>query len=210
MVVVGYGWCGKGVASRARGMGANVTVTEVSPLRALEALMDGFRVCPMIEAAAYGDVFITVTGNKHVIRGEHFEKMKDGAMVCNSGHFDVELDIPALAKMAKATNKGVRNNVDEYVLSDGRRIFLLADGRLINLSAAEGHPASVMDMSFATQGLAAEWAVKNSGDLSPKVYDVDKKIEDWVATLKLQAMAVQIDELTPAQREYLASSGEGT
>ena len=136
--------------------------------------------------------------------------MKDGAMVCNSGHFDVELDIPALAKMAKATKKGVRNNVDEYVLPDGRRIFLLADGRLINLSAAEGHPASVMDMSFATQGLAAEWAVKNSGDLSNKVYDVDSKIEDWVAELKLQAMAVKIDELTAEQREYLASSGEGT
>jgi len=210
VVVIGYGWCGKGVASRASGMGANVTVTEVSPIRSLEALMDGFRVCPMIEAATYGDVFITLTGNKHVIRGEHFEKMKDGAMVCNSGHFDIELDIPALAKLAKTTNKGVRNNVDEYVLSNGNRIFLLAEGRLINLSAAEGHPASVMDMSFATQGLAAEWAVKNSGDLSAKVYDVDSKIEDWVASLKLQAMAVKIDELTPAQREYLASSGEGT
>ncbi len=210
VVVVGYGWCGRGVASRARGMGANVTVTEVIPLRALEAVMDGFRVCPMAEAAGYGDVFITVSGNKHVIRGEHFEKMRDGAIVCNSGHFDVELDIPALAKLAGTMNKGVRNNVDEYVMPGGRRIFLLADGRLINLSAAEGHPASVMDMSFATQALASEWAVQNESRLSPKVYDVDPQIEDWVAALKLQSMGVKIDELTSAQKDYLASSGEGT
>ena len=210
VVVTGYGWCGRGVASRARGMGSNVTVTEVNPLRALEAVMDGFRVCPMSEAAEYGDVFITVTGNKHVIRGEHFEKMKDGAMVCNSGHFDIELDIPALTKLARTVNKGLRNNVDEYVLADERRVFLLAEGRLINLSAAEGHPASVMDMSFATQALCAEWAVKNEGKLAVKVHAVDNQIEDWVATLKLRSMNVNIDELTPAQKEYLASSGEGT
>ncbi len=210
VVVVGYGWCGRGVADRSRGMGANVTVTEINPLRALEAVMDGFRVCPMAEAATYGDVFITVTGNKHVIRGEHFGKMKDGAIVCNSGHFDVELDIPALAKMASAKNEGLRNHVDEYVMSDGRRIFMLADGRLVNLSAAEGHPASVMDMSFATQALAAEWAVKNEDKLTVTVHDVDPQIEDWVSKLKLRSMGINIDTLTAEQKKYLASSGEGT
>ncbi len=210
VVIGGYGWCGRGVADRARGMGASVTVTEVSPLRALEAVMDGFRVCPMALACTYGDIFVTVTGNKHVVAKQHFEKMKDGAIVCNSGHFDVELDIPALAAMAASRNNGVRDNVDEFVLPDGRRIFLLAEGRLVNLSAAEGHPASVMDMSFATQALASEWAVKNESNLTHKVYDVDPLIEEWVSALKLKSMGVQIDELSSGQKEYLESSGEGT
>jgi adenosylhomocysteinase len=210
VVVAGYGWCGRGVSSRARGMGALVTVTEVDPLKALEAIMDGFNVCPMSEAAAFGDLFITVTGDKHVIRKEHFAKMKDGAMVCNSGHFDVEIDIPTLAKMSKKVNKGVRHCVDEYVLRDGRRIYLLAEGRLVNLSAAEGHPASVMDMSFATQALSTEFAVKNKGRLPVKVHNVPKEIDAWVARLKLQSMGIRIDKLTAEQKEYLASSGEGT
>lgn len=209
LVVLGYGWCGRGVADRARGMGANVTVTEVNPLKALEAVMDGFRVCPVSEAVTYGDIFVTVTGNKHVIRGEHFEKMKDGAIVCNSGHFDVELEIPALARMAKTVNKGVRRCVDAYVMADGRRIYLLAEGRLVNLASAEGHPASVMDMSFATQALCAEWAVRQEG-LTAHVYEVDRQIEDWVAKLKLQSMGVKIDQLTPEQDAYLASYAEGT
>jgi adenosylhomocysteinase len=210
VVVVGYGWCGRGVADRARGMGANVTVTEISPLKAIEAVMDGFRVCPMDEAAAHGDVFITVTGNKHVIRGEHFAAMKDGAIVCNSGHFDVELDIPSLEKQASTVNHSVRNNVDEYVLGNGNRVHLIAQGRLVNLSAAEGHPASVMDMSFATQALATEWSIKNCDSLVPKIYDVDEDTESWVAKLKLESMGVNIDALTADQIAYLASSEEGT
>jgi adenosylhomocysteinase len=210
VVVCGYGWCGRGVAMRARGAGAIVTVTEVDPLRGLEAVMDGFDVRPVGEAAAIGDIFVTVTGNKHVIRREHFAKMRDGAMVCNSGHFDVELDIPALRKLATKVNRGVRDNVDEYVLSKGRRIYLLADGRLVNLSAATGHPASVMDMSFATQALTGEWAHKARGGLDTRVHDVPVKIEEWVAKLKLDSMGVKVDKLTPVQKKYLESSGEGT
>jgi adenosylhomocysteinase len=208
--VAGYGWCGRGVASRARGLGANVTVLEVDPIRALEALMDGYSVAPMAEAAKYGDLFITVTGDKHVIRREHFAKMKDGAIVCNSGHFDVEIDIPALAKLAKKVNSGVRNFVDEYVLKNGRRIFLLAEGRLVNLSAAEGHPASVMDMSFAGQSLATEYARQNAGTLAVAVHPVPRKIDEWVARLKLESEEVKIDKLTAEQKAYLSSAGEGT
>lgn len=210
VVVSGYGWCGRGVSERARGMGAHVTVTEVDPLRALQAVMDGFNVVPMAEAAKYGDLFVTVTGDKHVLRREHFAKMKDGAVVCNSGHFDVEIDIPALKKMAKKVNRNVRNNVDEYVLRGNRRIFLLAEGRLVNLSAAEGHPASVMDMSFATQALATEFAKKSGKKLGIGVHNVPVRIEEWVAKLKLKSMGVAIDTLTAEQKKYLASSGEGT
>jgi adenosylhomocysteinase len=210
VVVVGYGWCGRGVAMRARGAGAHVMVTEISPLRALEAVMDGFDVKPMSQAAAEGDLFITVTGNKHVLRGEHFKRMRDGAIVCNSGHFDVELDIPALRKLSKKVARDVRTNVDEYILGPKQRIYLLAQGRLVNLSAATGHPASVMDMSFATQALAADYVRKSSGSLSIGVHDVPAEIEDWVAALKLKAMSVRIDKLTPDQAKYLDSSGEGT
>lgn len=210
VIVAGYGWCGRGVSARARGLGAKVTVTEVDPLKALEAVMDGFDVCPMAEAAAYGDLFITVTGDKHVLRREHFAKMKDGAIICNSGHFDVEIDIPALGKMAKKLNKDVRHCVDEYVLANGKRVFLLAEGRLVNLGAAEGHPASVMDMSFATQALSTEYAVRRRGKLSAAVHNVPKEIDAWVARLKLQSMGVRIDKLTAEQKAYLASSGEGT
>lgn len=210
VVVAGYGWCGRGVATRARGMGAHVIVTEVNALRALEAVMDGFEVMPMIEAAARGDLFITVTGNKHVLRREHFERMPDGALVCNSGHFDVEIDIPALKALAVRCERQVRDFVDTYHLPDGRRIHLLAEGRLINLSAAEGHPASVMDMSFATQALATEWARRHEGQLERRVHEVPAEIEDWVSRLKLQSMRVRIDELTPEQEEYLASSEFGT
>ncbi len=210
VVVAGYGWCGRGVAMRARGAGALVTVTEVDPLKALEAVMDGFDVRPMSQAATFGEVFITVTGNKHVIRAEHFRKMRNGAIVCNSGHFDVEIDIPALKKMARKVVKGVRPNVDEYVINSKKSIFLLAEGRLVNLSAATGHPASVMDMSFATQALAAEWCYKRKGRLTVGVHDVPRRIEDWVAKLKLQAMNVKIDRLTREQVIYLASSSEGT
>ena len=210
VVVAGYGWCGRGVAMRARGAGAIVTVTEIDPLKALEAVMDGFEVRPMSEAAAIGEVFITVTGNKHVIRAEHFRKMRPGAMVCNSGHFDVEIDIPALAALAQNVVKDVRPMVTEYVINRRKSIFLLADGRLVNLAAATGHPASVMDMSFATQALAAEWIVKHARKLEVAVHDVPRTIEDEVAQLKLRAMGVKIDRLTPEQAKYLASSGEGT
>jgi len=209
-VIAGYGWCGRGTATRARGMGANVTVTEVDPVRALEAVMDGFNMCTMAEAATFGDVFITVTGDKHVLRAEHFRKMKDGAIVCNSGHFDVEIDIPALKKLSKKVNANVRHCVDEYILRNGRRIYLLAEGRLVNLAAAEGHPASVMDMSFSTQALATEYARKKSGKLEPAVHDVPKAIDSWVAKLKLQSMGITIEKLTAEQKAYLASSGEGT
>ncbi len=210
LVVAGYGWCGRGVAMRARGAGALVTVTEVNPLKALEAVMDGFDVRPMSEAAAIGDVFITVTGNKHVLRAEHFRRMKDGAIICNSGHFDVEIDIPALRKMSKKVIKGVRPFVDEYVISRKKSIHLLADGRLVNLSAATGHPASVMDMSFSTQALVAEWCKKQCTKLPAVVHDVPKQIEDWVAKLKLRSMEVAIDRLTREQVTYLTSSSEGT
>ncbi len=207
VVVAGYGWCGKGFAMRAKGMGASVYVTEVDPVKALEAAMDGFSVTTMEKAASVGDLFCTVTGNIGVIREEHFKKMKDGAVVCNSGHFDVEIDIPALQKLASGVRKDVRKFVDEYTVG-GKRIYLLADGRLVNLSAAEGHPASVMDMSFATQALASEWMSKQK--LAPAVYDVPEEIENMVATTKLAAMGHTIDVLTPEQQKYLSSWQEGT
>ena len=210
VVVAGYGWCGRGVAMRARGAGAIVTVTEVDPLKALEAVMDGFDVRPMSTAAEIGEVFITVTGDKHVLRAEHFRRMKNGAIVCNSGHFDVEIDIPALRKMSQKVIKDVRPLVTEFRISRNKSIHLLADGRLVNLSAATGHPASVMDMSFATQALASEWIVKKGRKLSVAVHDVPKSIEDQVAKLKLQAMGVNIDRLSREQALYLESSGEGT
>ncbi|HLB73955.1 MAG TPA: adenosylhomocysteinase [Sedimentisphaerales bacterium] len=210
VVVAGYGWCGRGFAMRARGMGAIVVVTEIDAVKALEAAMDGFEVMPMAQAAKVGDLFVTLTGNKHVIRAEHFRVMKDRAVVCNSGHFNVELDIPGLKSISRKVNRNVRNHVDEYVLKNNRRIHLLAEGRLINLAAAEGHPASVMDMSFATQALEAEYVVKEKDQLGAQVYDVPSQIEEQVSTLKLESMSISIDTLTPEQVEYLASSGEGT
>jgi adenosylhomocysteinase len=210
VVVAGYGWCGKGVASRARGMGSKVIVTEVDPIRALEAAMDGFEVMSMKEAAKIGDLFITLTGDMHVIGKEHLKAMKDGAVVCNSGHFDIEIDLKALKQMAKKEEKNVRNFVDAYTLPGGKRIFILGEGRLVNLAAAEGHPASVMDMSFATQALASEWAVKNRGKLKPQVYEVPKSVEDWVATLKLSSMGIRIDRLSDEQEKYLTSWNVGT
>ena len=208
-VVAGYGWCGRGLASRARGLGADVIVTEVDPTRALEAVMDGYRVMSMNEAAKVGDVFCTVTGNKSVITKEHFEAMKDGAIVSNSGHFNVEIDIPALEKLA-SSKRTTREFVEEYSLKDGRKINLLGEGRLINLAAAEGHPASVMDMSFANQALASEYMVKNHGSLEKKVYGVPAELDRRVARLKLESMGIKIDRLTPQQEEYLASWNEGT
>ena len=210
VVVSGYGWCGKGFAMRCKGMGANVIIAEVDPIRALEAAMDGYRVMKMEQAAPIGDLFCTLTGDIHVLREEHFNLMKDGAIVANSGHFNVEIDIPALKEMAVECREQVRNFVDQYVMKNGNRINLLADGRLINLSAAEGHPASVMDMSFATQALATEWVIKNAGDLTAKVYNVPAEIEDWVSRLKLQSMGIEIDELTEEQKEYLSSWEMGT
>lgn len=212
VVVAGYGWCGKGVAARARGMGAQVVVTEVEPIRALEAAMDGFRVMPMKEAAKLGDVFITLTGDKHVLREEHFLSLKDGAILCNSGHFDIEIDLKGLRKLAQRTQKDVRPNVDGYLLRNGRWVYVIGEGRLVNLAAAEGHPAAVMDMSFATQALSAEWAVRVSrnGGLEVRVHDVPKHVEDQVAALKLDSMGIKIDRLTPEQREYLTSWSEGT
>jgi adenosylhomocysteinase len=209
-VVVGYGWCGKGLAMRAKGMGSNVVVTEIDPIKSLEAAMDGFMVMPMSEAAKIGDLFCTLTGNIHVLRKEHFEVMKNGAMVCNSGHFNVEIDIAALESIATKINKSVRNFVDQYVLKNGRSISLLGEGRLINLAAAEGHPACVMDMSFATQALATEYVIKNKGKLVSKVYEVPKEIDQWVANLKLKSMGIAIDTLTKEQEKYLASWEEGT
>jgi len=210
VVIAGYGWCGKGCAMRARGMGGNVIVTEIDHIKALEATMDGFLVMPMAQAAEVGDLFITLTGNKNVIRPEHFRKMKDGAIVCNSGHFDVELDLPGLKKIAKKLRRDVRNYVDEYTLKNNRRIFVLAEGRLVNLAAAEGHPASVMDMSFSTQALMTEVVAKKKGKLTPSVHDVPDTIEKKVANLKLKSMGLKIDTLTPEQVIYLTSSGEGT
>lgn len=210
VVVAGYGWCGRGFALRARGMGANVIVSEVDPIKALEAVMDGFRVMPMIKAAPIGDLFCTLTGDIHVLRKEHFAKMKDGAMVCNSGHFDVEIDIVALKKMSKKVVKNIRNFVDEYTLKNNRRINLLGEGRLINLAAAEGHPASVMDMSFATQVLATEYVAKNYKKLQNKVYNVPESIENWIAKTKMKSMDVTIDTLTAEQKKYLASWEIGT
>lgn len=211
VVVAGYGYCGKGVASRARGMGAQVYVTEVDPLRALEAVMDGFRVVPMSEAAREGDLFITVTGNRDVLRREHFEVLKDGAIVANSGHFDIEIDLKALAAMAGGERRReVRPFVEEFLIEGDRRVLVVAEGRLVNLGAAEGHPADVMDMSFANQALAAEWAMQNASSLEPKVYDVPADIDSEIARLKLETMGVDIDRLTPEQEEYLASWNVGT
>ena len=209
VVVAGYGWCGRGVASRARGMGANVIVTEIDPTKALEAVMDGFRVMTMNEAAIIGDVFITLTGNKHVIARDHFEKMKNGAILCNSGHFNIEIDLEALAKVA-SSRRATREFVEEFALRDGRRIYVLGEGRLINLAAAEGHPASVMDMSFANQALSAEYMVKNHSTLQKAVYSVPENLDKQVAKLKLEAMKVSIDRLTMEQEHYLASWSEGT
>ncbi len=209
VVVLGYGWCGRGVADRARGLGAHVIVTEIDPLKALEAVMDGFRVMPSKVAAAVGDIFITVTGDKHVIDAEHFKVMKSGAIVCNSGHFNVEINIPALEKMSRS-KRTMRAFVEEYVTRDERRIFLLGDGRLINLASAEGHPAVVMDMSFANQALSAEYMVRNHKKLQNKVYPVPRDIDENIAALKLKAMGVKIDILSAEQKKYLTSWQEGT
>jgi len=209
IVVAGYGWCGRGFASRARGMGAKVVVTEVDEIKALEAAMDGFGVMTMKEAAKIGDLFCTLTGDLHVLRKEHFELMKDGAIVCNSGHFDVEIDLIGLKKISKKINKNVRNFVDEYVLGK-KKIFVLGEGRLINLAAAEGHPASVMDMSFATQSLATEYVVKNHKKLEKKVYEVLPSIEEKIAKIKLKSMGISIDKLTAEQEKYLRSWEIGT
>jgi len=210
VVVCGYGWCGKGVALRARGMGSQVLVTEVDPIRALEAAMDGFGVITMNEAAPIGDVFITVTGNTTVIRREHFEQMKDGAIVCNSGHFNVELDLDSLASLSREVNRGVRDHVDEYLVCGQRRVYVLGEGRLVNLAAAHGHPASVMDMSFATQALASEYCVKNKGKLGPKVHAVPAELEEGVARHKLASMGIQIDQLTAEQKRYMSGWEQGT
>ncbi len=208
-VVAGYGWCGRGLASRARGAGAEVIVTEIDPTKALEAVMDGYRVMSMEEAAKIGDVFCTVTGNKNVLAKQHFEAMKDGAIISNSGHFNVEIDIPALEKLS-SSKRTTRNFVDEYSLKDGRRINLLGEGRLINLAAAEGHPASVMDMSFADQALSCDYMVKNHASLEKKVYTVPVDLDKRVAKLKLESLGIKIDRLTSEQEEYLASWNEGT
>ncbi|MDQ2906283.1 MAG: adenosylhomocysteinase [Ktedonobacteraceae bacterium] len=208
-VVFGYGWCGRGVASRAHGMGANVVVAEVDPTRALEALMDGYRVMPGVEAAAIGDIFITVTGNVNVLDRQHFERMKDGAILANSGHFNDEINIPELEKLA--TNKRrVRDFVDEYTYADGRHVHLLAEGRLVNLSAAEGHPASVMDMSFANQALGSEYVLQHAKELEPRVYTLPADLDKNIARLKLHAMGVKIDTLTEAQNTYMNSWESGT
>ncbi len=209
LVVCGYGMCGRGVASRARGMGAHVVVTEVSPLAALEAVMEGYRVMPLRDAARIGDVFVTVTGDTSIIRREHLETMKDGAVLANSGHFDVEIDKNALRELGGEPRR-VRDFVDQYTLADGRRVSLLAEGRLVNLGAAEGHPAAVMDMSFANQALSVEWIAKHHVGLEKRVYGVPEDIDAEVARLKLQAMGVEIDELTPEQEAYLNSWEQGT
>jgi adenosylhomocysteinase len=208
-VVAGYGWCGRGLASRARGAGAEVIVTEIDPTKALEAVMDGFRVMSMEEAAKLGDVFCTVTGNKNVLARQHFEAMKDGAIISNSGHFNVEIDIPSLEKLS-SSKRTTRTFVDEYTMKDGRRINLLGEGRLINLAAAEGHPASVMDMSFADQALCCDYVVKNHASLEKKVYTVPVDLDKRVAKLKLESLGIKIDRLTSEQEEYLASWNEGT
>jgi adenosylhomocysteinase len=208
-VVCGYGWCGRGVAMRAKGMGAKVVVCEVNPLKALEAALDGFEVMPMSKAAISGDVFVTVTGDINVLRREHFSKMKDGAIVCNSGHFNVEIDIPALRKLSKK-KRLIRDFVEEFTLRNNKKIFLLGDGRLINLAAAEGHPASVMDMSFANQALSAEYICKNHRRLSGKVYPVPENIDKNIAKLKLKTLGINIDTLTAQQKRYLSSWEMGT
>ena len=209
IVVAGYGWCGKGTALRARGMGANVIVTEIDPVKAIEAVMDGLRVLPMAEAAPLGDIFITVTGNKHVIRSEHFDAMKDGAIVCNSGHFDIEIDLKSLG--AKATEvKPVRPFTEQYKLSNGKSVVVIGEGRLVNLAAAEGHPSAVMDMSFANQALACEYLVKNKGKLAPGLHSIPVEVDKEIARLKLQAMGINIDTLTSEQIEYINSWTAGT
>ena len=209
MVVAGYGWCGRGVAMRARGMGADVIITEVDPVKALEAMMDGYRVMPMEDAAPIGDFFVTVTGNLKVIHGEHFTKMKDGAIVCNSGHFNVEIDLPALEKLSRK-RRMIRPSVEEFTLKNGRRVNLLGEGRLVNLALAEGHPSSVMDMSFANQALSAEYLAKNHKKLEKKVYPVPAAIDKEIARLKLAGMGMRIDKLTKEQEKYLASWEMGT
>ncbi len=209
VVVAGYGWCGRGVAMRARGLGANVIVTEIDPTKAIEAVMDGYRVMSMNEAATLGDLFITLTGNKNVIARDHFERLKNGAILANSGHFNVEIDLEALGKLA-SSRRPTREFVEEFVMRDGRRIYVLGEGRLINLAAAEGHPASVMDMSFANQALCAEYMVKNHGTLEKKVYSVPEELDKQVAKMKLESMGVKIDRLTLEQEHYLASWSEGT
>jgi adenosylhomocysteinase len=209
IVVAGYGWCGKGVAMRAKGMGADVIVTEISPVPAIEAAMDGFRVMPMAEAAHQGDIFITVTGNKHVIRPEHFAVMKDGAIVCNSGHFDIEIDLKSLKEQATEV-KEVRNFTEQYILPNGKSIIVIGEGRLVNLAAAEGHPSAVMDMSFANQALACEHLVKNKGQLEPGMHSIPVEVDQEIARLKLQAMGIAIDSLTPEQVEYINSWASGT
>lgn len=209
VVIAGYGWCGRGVAMRAKGLGADVIVTEVNSVRAIEAVMDGFRVMPMSDAAKIGDIFVTVTGNKNVLAADHFEKMKDGAVLANSGHFNVEIDIPALEKMS-TSHKPARDFVEEYSMRDGKKLYLLGEGRLINLASAEGHPASVMDMSFANQALSAEYMLKHSSELKKDVYPVPEAIDRQIAKLKLESMGVMIDRLTPEQEQYLASWDEGT
>jgi adenosylhomocysteinase len=208
-VIAGYGWVGRGVALRAKGLGAHVIVTEVDPMRALEAMMDGYEVMPMSEAAPVGDIFCTATGDKHVIARDHLESMKDGAILCNTGHFNVEIDIPALRSLAVETREA-RNFVEEFRLADGRRIYLLADGRLVNISAAEGHPAIVMDMSFANQALATEYAISHAATLEKRVYPVPTEIDEEIARLKLETMGVAIDRLTEEQARYLATWDEGT
>jgi adenosylhomocysteinase len=209
VVIAGYGWCGRGVAMRAKGHGADVIITEIDPTKGIEAVMDGFRVMPMADAAKEGDVFITVTGNKSVIRAEHFEAMKNGAVVCNSGHFNVEIDIPALEKLSNGKRE-VRPLVDEYVLKGNRKVYLLGEGRLVNLATAEGHPAAVMDMSFANQALSAEYLLKNHKTLKPQVYVVPENLDREIARLKLESMGHKLDKLTPEQEHYLASWQEGT
>jgi adenosylhomocysteinase len=210
IVVCGYGWCGKGVALRARGLGARVIVTEVDPIRALEAAMDGLDVMPLSKAAPVGDIFITVTGNSGIIRREHFVAMKDGAVVCNSGHFDVEVELPALKEEAAEVHTNVRSQVDEYKLKSGRRIYVLGQGRLVNLAAAEGHPPSVMDMSFATQALTTEYCVQNKGKLAPKVHTVPREVEEFVSRHKLASMGIEIDQLTADQKRYMSGWEQGT
>jgi adenosylhomocysteinase len=209
LVVAGYGWCGRGVAMRARGLGANVIVTEIDPTKAIEAIMDGYRVMTMHDAAVIGDLFVTVTGNKNVLARDHFERLKSGAILCNSGHFNVEIDLDALASMA-SSRRETRTFVEEFAMRDGRKVYVLGEGRLINLAAAEGHPASVMDMSFANQALSAEYMVKNHASLENKVYSVPEELDKQVAKMKLESMGVNIDRLTLEQEEYLAGWSEGT
>ncbi|MBR8837153.1 MAG: adenosylhomocysteinase [Stigonema ocellatum SAG 48.90 = DSM 106950] len=209
LVVAGYGWCGKGTAMRAGGLGANVIVTEIDPIKAIEAVMDGFRVLPMAEAARVGDLFVTVTGNKHVIRAEHFDVMKDGAIVCNSGHFDIEIDLKALGAKAKDV-KTVRPFTQEYLLQNGKSVIVLGEGRLINLTAAEGHPSAVMDMSFANQAMGCEYLVKNKGKLEPGIHSIPTEVDQEIARLKLQAMGIAIDTLTQDQIDYTNSWSSGT